>query len=74
MQTSRDVRTYKKEWYEKNKDRINEARRKRAKEKLAIGAEVIKGIIDDSHYCDCGYLFPENGYCRFCGAHARYLE
>ncbi len=21
--------------------------------------------------CDCGELFPEGGYCKFCGAHQR---
>lgn len=24
--------------------------------------------------CDCGVPFPDSGYCKFCGAHARYIE
>ena len=27
---------------------------------------------EDMGLCDCGEPFPDSGYCRFCGAHARY--
>jgi len=37
-----------------------------------VGVYIWRNDDDDVEYCDCGKLFNESGYCRFCGAHARY--
>ncbi len=38
------------------------------------GNQYWKDKQEEIELCDCGLPFPKNGYCRFCGAHARYLS
>ncbi len=38
-----------------------------------IPIDQVDELDDEIEYCDCGLPFSHNGYCRFCGTHARYL-